>query len=82
LKSVIRAQRQEEADIFYVPFFTTISYFLLEKQECKALYRVWKHLSRFNFQKVFALGHPHEQTNVYVGKLLKGIKICCNTAFS
>jgi hypothetical protein len=82
LKSVVRVQRQEEADIFYVPFFTTISYFLLEKQECKALYRVWEHLSRFNFQKVFALGHPHEQTNVYVGKLLKGIKICCNTAFS
>ncbi|CAO1944675.1 unnamed protein product [Urochloa humidicola] len=39
LKSVVRVQRQEEADIFYVPFFTTISYFLLEKQECKALYR-------------------------------------------
>ncbi|GJM92795.1 hypothetical protein PR202_ga09295 [Eleusine coracana subsp. coracana] len=46
LKNVIRVQRQEEADIFYVPFFTTISYFLLEKQECKALYRVWEHLSR------------------------------------
>ncbi|KAM0849230.1 hypothetical protein ACQ4PT_053862 [Festuca glaucescens] len=46
LKSVIRVQRQEEADIFYVPFFTTISYFLLEKQECKALYRVWEHFSR------------------------------------
>ncbi|CAO2171819.1 unnamed protein product [Urochloa humidicola] len=39
LKSVVRVQRQEEADIFYVPFLTTISYFLLEKQECKALYR-------------------------------------------
>ncbi|VAH65196.1 unnamed protein product [Triticum turgidum subsp. durum] len=39
LKNVIRVERQEEADIFYVPFFTTISYFLLEKQECKALYR-------------------------------------------
>ncbi|KAG8078252.1 hypothetical protein GUJ93_ZPchr0007g3575 [Zizania palustris] len=39
LKNVIRVQRQEEADIFYIPFFTTISYFLLEKQECKALYR-------------------------------------------
>ncbi|KAF0892081.1 hypothetical protein E2562_013474 [Oryza meyeriana var. granulata] len=39
LKNVIRVRRQEEADIFYVPFFTTISYFLLEKQECKALYR-------------------------------------------
>ncbi|RCV27810.1 hypothetical protein SETIT_5G355200v2 [Setaria italica] len=39
LKNVLRVQRQEEADIFYVPFFTTISYFLLEKQECKALYR-------------------------------------------
>jgi hypothetical protein len=48
LKNVIRVQRQEEADIFYVPFFTTISYFLLEKQECKALYRVWEHFSRFN----------------------------------
>lgn len=51
LKSVVRVKRQEEADIFYVPFFTTISYFLLEKQECKALYRVWEHLLRFNFQK-------------------------------
>ncbi|KAJ1285885.1 hypothetical protein BS78_03G312300 [Paspalum vaginatum] len=39
LKNVVRVQQQEEADIFYVPFFTTISYFLLEKQECKALYR-------------------------------------------
>uniref|UniRef100_A0A0D9V6Z7 NAC domain-containing protein n=1 Tax=Leersia perrieri TaxID=77586 RepID=A0A0D9V6Z7_9ORYZ len=39
LKNVIRVQQQEEADIFYIPFFTTISYFLLEKQECKALYR-------------------------------------------
>ncbi|KAI4295285.1 hypothetical protein L6164_035347 [Bauhinia variegata] len=39
LKSVIRAHRQEEADLFYVPFFTTISFFLLEKQQCKALYR-------------------------------------------
>lgn len=39
LKNVVRVERQEEADIFYVPFFTTISYFLLEKQECKALYR-------------------------------------------
>jgi hypothetical protein len=48
LKNVIRVQRQDEADIFYVPFFTTISYFLLEKQECKALYRVWEHFSRFN----------------------------------
>ncbi|TVU36565.1 hypothetical protein EJB05_18503, partial [Eragrostis curvula] len=65
LKSVVRVLRQEEADIFYVPFFTTISYFLLEKQECKALYRVWEHISRFNFQKVFALGHPHGQTSVY-----------------
>ncbi|KAI3984277.1 hypothetical protein MKX01_011231 [Papaver californicum] len=39
LKSVVRVYRQEEADLFYIPFFTTISYFLLEKQECKALYR-------------------------------------------
>ncbi|KAG8055031.1 hypothetical protein GUJ93_ZPchr0001g30206 [Zizania palustris] len=39
LKNAIRVRRQEEADIFYVPFFTTISFFLLEKQECKALYR-------------------------------------------
>lgn len=46
LKNVIRVQQQEEADIFYVPFFTTISYFLLEKQKCKALYRVWEHFSR------------------------------------
>lgn len=40
LKNVVRVRRQEEADLFYIPFFTTISFFLLEKQECKALYRV------------------------------------------
>ncbi|XP_042461092.1 probable arabinosyltransferase ARAD1 isoform X2 [Zingiber officinale] len=39
LKNVIRVNRQEEADFFYIPFFTTISYFLLERQQCKALYR-------------------------------------------
>ncbi|KAG8647927.1 probable arabinosyltransferase ARAD1 isoform X2 [Manihot esculenta] len=39
LKSVVRVHRQEEADLFYIPFFTTISFFLLEKQQCKALYR-------------------------------------------
>ncbi|MBA0677973.1 hypothetical protein Goari_019343, partial [Gossypium aridum] len=40
LKNVVRVHRQEEADLFYLPFFTTISFFLLEKQQCKALYRV------------------------------------------
>lgn len=40
LKNVVRVDRQEEADLFYIPFFTTISFFLLEKQQCKALYRV------------------------------------------
>jgi hypothetical protein len=39
LKSVVRVQKQQDADFFYVPFFTTISFFLLEKQQCKALYR-------------------------------------------
>lgn len=39
LKNVVRVHEQEEADLFYVPFFTTISFFLLEKQDCKALYR-------------------------------------------
>lgn len=39
LKNVVRVQRQEEADLFYIPFFTTISFFLMEKQQCKALYR-------------------------------------------
>ncbi|CAJ1934078.1 unnamed protein product [Sphenostylis stenocarpa] len=39
LNSVVRVHRQEEADLFYVPFFTTISFFLMEKQQCKALYR-------------------------------------------
>ncbi|KAF7836567.1 putative arabinosyltransferase ARAD1 [Senna tora] len=39
LKSVVRVHRQEEADLFYIPFFTTISFFLMEKQQCKALYR-------------------------------------------
>lgn len=40
LKSVVRVYQQEEADLFYIPFFTTISFFLMEKQQCKALYRV------------------------------------------
>ncbi|MFQ6627523.1 hypothetical protein Gotur_005265 [Gossypium turneri] len=39
LKNVVRVVKQEEADLFYVPFFTTISFFLLETQQCKALYR-------------------------------------------
>ncbi|KAG6650300.1 probable arabinosyltransferase ARAD1 [Carya illinoinensis] len=39
LKNVVRVDRQEEADLFYIPFFTTISFFLMEKQQCKALYR-------------------------------------------
>ncbi|KAG6506038.1 probable arabinosyltransferase ARAD1 [Zingiber officinale] len=39
LKNVIRVHRQEEADLFYIPIFTTISYFLVERQQCKALYR-------------------------------------------
>ncbi|GAB4858173.1 hypothetical protein Ancab_009570 [Ancistrocladus abbreviatus] len=39
LKNVVRVRQQEEADLFYIPFFTTISFFLLEKQRCKALYR-------------------------------------------
>ncbi|CAL1413045.1 unnamed protein product [Linum trigynum] len=36
---VIRVDHQEDADLFYIPFFTTISFFLLEKQDCKSLYR-------------------------------------------
>ncbi|XP_074349418.1 putative arabinosyltransferase ARAD1 [Apium graveolens] len=39
LKNVVRVYRQEDADLFYIPFFTTISFFLLEKQQCKSLYR-------------------------------------------
>ncbi|CAA2968065.1 probable arabinosyltransferase ARAD1 [Olea europaea subsp. europaea] len=39
LKNVVRVHKQEEADFFYIPFFTTISFFLLEKGQCKALYR-------------------------------------------
>ncbi|XP_074320443.1 putative arabinosyltransferase ARAD1 [Silene latifolia] len=39
LRNVVRVENQEDADLFYIPFFTTISFFLLEKQECKALYR-------------------------------------------
>ncbi|KAI8553544.1 hypothetical protein RHMOL_Rhmol05G0024500 [Rhododendron molle] len=41
LKNVVRVHRQEEADLFYIPIFTTISFFLMEKQQCKALYRVY-----------------------------------------
>ncbi|KAI4388034.1 hypothetical protein MLD38_000410 [Melastoma candidum] len=37
--TVVRVYEQEDADLFYIPFFTTISFFLLEKQQCKALYR-------------------------------------------
>ncbi|CAN4089381.1 unnamed protein product [Withania somnifera] len=40
LKNVVRVHKQEEADLFYIPFFTTISFFLMEKQQCKALYRI------------------------------------------
>lgn len=39
VKTVVRVHDQAEADIFYVPFFTTISYFLLEKPQCSLLYR-------------------------------------------
>ncbi|XP_068665842.1 probable arabinosyltransferase ARAD1 [Aristolochia californica] len=39
LKNVVRVHRQEDADLFYIPFFSTISYFFLEKQQCKSLYR-------------------------------------------
>ncbi|KAJ7949874.1 Exostosin family protein [Quillaja saponaria] len=39
LKTVVRVHKQEEADLFYIPLFTTISFFLLEKQQCKTLYR-------------------------------------------
>lgn len=40
LKNVVRVHRQEEADLFYIPFFTTISFFLLEPEQWKPLYRV------------------------------------------
>lgn len=39
LKNVVRVHRQEEADLFYIPFFTTISFFLLEPEQWKPLYR-------------------------------------------
>ncbi|KAJ7297083.1 hypothetical protein O6H91_Y081400 [Diphasiastrum complanatum] len=39
IKTVKRVYNPTEADIFYIPFFTTISYFLLERQQCKQLYR-------------------------------------------
>ncbi|KAL2921428.1 putative arabinosyltransferase ARAD1 [Bienertia sinuspersici] len=39
LKNVIRVHKQDEADLFYIPFFTTISYFLMDKLEWKPLYR-------------------------------------------
>ncbi|XWS65076.1 hypothetical protein CRYUN_Cryun05aG0059700 [Craigia yunnanensis] len=41
LKNVVRVDMQDEADLFYVPFLTTISFFWLEKQRCTALYRVF-----------------------------------------
>ncbi|KAE8692557.1 Exostosin family protein isoform 2 [Hibiscus syriacus] len=66
LKNVVRVDRQEEADLFYVPFFTTISFFLLEKQQCKALYRealkwvtdqpAWKRSE--GRDHIFSIHHP------------------------
>ncbi|MCO5601278.1 hypothetical protein L7F22_055397 [Adiantum nelumboides] len=39
VKTVVRVFEQAEADIFYIPFFTTISFFLLEKRQRNLLYR-------------------------------------------
>ncbi|RVW81951.1 putative arabinosyltransferase ARAD1 [Vitis vinifera] len=47
LKNVVRVHRQEEADLFYIPFFTTISFFLLEPEQWKPLYRVGPSLMCF-----------------------------------
>uniref|UniRef100_A0A6N2LMJ6 Exostosin GT47 domain-containing protein n=1 Tax=Salix viminalis TaxID=40686 RepID=A0A6N2LMJ6_SALVM len=60
LKSVVRVERQEDADLFYVPFFTTISFFLLEKQQ-EALKWVtdqpaWKRSEGRNH--IFPIHHP------------------------
>ncbi|XP_030534163.1 probable arabinosyltransferase ARAD1 isoform X2 [Rhodamnia argentea] len=55
LKNVVRVHRQEEADLFYIPFFTTISFFLLEKQQCKALYRVKRSEGR---DHILPVHHP------------------------
>lgn len=52
LKNVARVHKQEEADVFYIPFFTTISFFLLEKQQCKALYRVWVRFLSFTLSHI------------------------------
>lgn len=40
VKSVIRVRERLEADVFFIPLFSTISFFLLDKPECKRLYRV------------------------------------------
>ncbi|KAF7137750.1 hypothetical protein RHSIM_Rhsim07G0247900 [Rhododendron simsii] len=39
LKNVVSVNHQEEAGLFYISIFTTISFVLMEKQQCKALYR-------------------------------------------
>ncbi|KAI5070595.1 hypothetical protein GOP47_0014938 [Adiantum capillus-veneris] len=39
VKTVVRVFEQAEADLFYIPFFTTISFFLLEKSQRSLLYR-------------------------------------------
>lgn len=57
LKNVVRVHQQEEADLFYVPFFTTISFFLLEKQQCKTLYRVWVYFCCTFSWLSFCFGH-------------------------
>ncbi|KAH7284728.1 hypothetical protein KP509_34G068200 [Ceratopteris richardii] len=46
VKTVVRVFEQAEADVFYIPFFTTISFFLLEKPQRSLLYRALDWVTR------------------------------------
>lgn len=53
LKTFRRVSHQEQADVYYVPFFTTIPFFLLSRVQSRTLYRVC--LSHLIGRNVFVL---------------------------
>jgi len=40
IKSVRRVKDQAQADVFYIPFFSTIPFFLFSRPQSRVLYRV------------------------------------------
>ncbi|KAL9253870.1 putative arabinosyltransferase ARAD1 [Drosera capensis] len=68
LRNVVRVRRQGEADLFYIPFFTTISFFLLERQQCKALYRVYVKNAIWLLPDMDSTGNWYKPGQVYLEK--------------